>query len=267
MTTLKSRLASPSRSQIPPRLAATWTWMTPVYLGAKSTQPAAPSRSAARMPSPQASSQRRWRAFISTPMSGAPATPGGRGAVAPSRPPWMGEPPMRRGMGAPVGVRRGVAGELVGSGNPASRCATIASPQGNRLGDRTNRRAGGREPPEDITRTALFSGVTQDPPLARGLVQADAPWVEACSACGASPGGAEAAGSLGAAGGGGGGRRDGRAGCRGAGASPGPVASPGRGGGLGGRAGGGRRGGAAGAGGGGAAPVRAGRRRGGRGAA
>src|SRR5262245_63996039 len=61
MTTLKSRLASPSRSQIPPRLAATWTWMTPVYLGAKSTQPAAPSRSAARMPSPQASSQRRWR--------------------------------------------------------------------------------------------------------------------------------------------------------------------------------------------------------------
>src|SRR5437868_15083149 len=56
------------------------------------------------------------------------------------------------------------------------------------------------------------------------MSQADAPCVEACSACGVSWGVAEAAGSLGAAGGGGGaaGRR-GRAGCRGADTSPLPV--------------------------------------------
>src|SRR5437764_13627058 len=56
------------------------------------------------------------------------------------------------------------------------------------------------------------------------MSQADAPCVEACSACGVSWGVTEAAGSLGAAGGDGGaeGRR-GRRGCRGAGASPLPV--------------------------------------------
>src|SRR5262249_49239983 len=78
--------------------------------------------------------------------------------------------------------------------------------------------------------------------------QADAPWVEACSACGVSWGVAEAAGSLGAAGGEGGaaGRR-GRAGGRGAGASPLPVGWLGRAG-LVGRVGRGRRVGVAGAG-------------------